>query len=111
MIISADAADRIDTPIYNILEGVKSEIPLIPMTFIDGYKFNERLYELKKWVLADFGEYGANTWRMTETHLWGVNSELFPQSNKEEYLKFDKFVRDSQPCVLPHRDDLLPLPR
>ena len=99
MVISADRKGTLDQPTLNLLKEVKSEVPIVQINSFSGYEFDEKLYELDQWILADFLEYGANSPRQNCTHLWGVNSHLFSQANTEEWVKFDKFVKDRKPLV------------
>lgn len=99
MIISANKNGQLDAPTYNLLKEISIEIPIVQLNTFSGYEFDEKLYNLKGWVLADFLELGANDWDRKETLLWGKNSELFSKANTEEWQKFDKFVTDNPPLL------------
>jgi len=99
MIVSSDATGRFDAPVYNILKEVSSPIPIVPVTTFSDFVFNEKLYDLKDWILADFLELGANDWSREETLLWGGNSQNFKKAQTEEWQKFEKFVREHPPKI------------
>jgi hypothetical protein len=89
----------LDTPTYELLKNVASEIPIVQVNAFSNFQFKENLYSLKKWVLADFSELGANRWDTKDTFLWGNNSKQFPHADNEEWGKFDAFVRKVPPIV------------
>jgi hypothetical protein len=107
MIISPDAKGKMDAPVYNILTEVSSPIPIIPITAFSDFIFDEKLYDLKEWVLADYMELGANDWDRKETLLWGVNSQKFNKAQSEEWVKFERFVQKRPPKVYFKRELLL----
>lgn len=102
MIIFPDGNNNYDHVVYKIFKDVDSGgIPIVPITRIHDFKFNEKLLDIKgKWILADFVEYGWN-WDRIETHFFGVNTHsryeyLFPG---EEWKKFDDFVKNNPPEI------------
>lgn len=99
MIISPDKNGVIDHVVFNILQGVKSGIPIIPVTRTANFVFNENLKTVDRYVLADFVEYDWN-WNREETHLFGVNTEMvvdkFPG---DEWKKFDEWVTGNPPTI------------
>ncbi len=99
MIISPYKDGFVDAPVMNILQGVDTDIPIVFVTKFSDFVFNEKLYELDKWVLADFGEMGANDWDRKDTLLWGRNSQNFRKAQTDEWRKFDEFVRTKPPLV------------
>lgn len=106
MVISADRKGTLDQPTLNLLKEVKSEVPIVQINSFSGYEFDEKLYELDQWVLADFLELGANDWNRQETLVWGYNSKKFPKAQAVEWQKFDKFVQDKPPILTLKREFL-----
>lgn len=110
MIISPDKNGVIDPPLFNFLKGLDVDVPVVPLARTANYIFNEKLYDLKEWVLIDYIEYGANDWDRENTHKWGINTELFKyrfKDNWEEWLKFDKFCIENHPKLTFKRELLL----
>lgn len=99
MIVSADIKGTLDHPACNLLRGINTFIPMIPLSMFNDYEFNPELYNLDKYLLFDFCEYGANDWDMKDTHIWGVNSYKFPQTQITEWKKFDNFIQEKPPTV------------
>lgn len=104
MIISAHKNNYLDPPVYNLLKEINSPVPIVQISSLQDYVFNPSLYELKEWILADFCEYGANDFNDGITHVWGVNIELFPKAQTEEWKKFDQFVKDNPPALIFKRE-------
>lgn len=98
-VISHDKREIFDAPTLNLLKEVNSPIPIVQVNQFSDYQFNPELYDLDKYILADFCEYGANSFDFTTTHLWGKNSEKFKLADGEEWKKFDQFVKDKEPTV------------
>jgi len=99
MIVSPDLEGRMDGSALRIANHIKSSVPLIPMTRIEGFKFNPALLNLDKYVLLDYSELWWNS-ENTDTHLFGKNTNDFPEIFKgDEWKKFDDFVREKPPLV------------
>lgn len=99
MVVSSHKKGIIDHPTYNLLKEISIDVPIVPLNNFSNYEFNEELYNLDKWVLADFLEMGANDWDRKETLIFGENSQDFKKANTEEWQKFDKFVQDNPPIA------------
>jgi len=104
MVISACKSGRLDHPTLNLLKEVKIDVPIVQINQFSDYEFNEDLYNLDKWVLADFLELGANDWTMENSLIWGRNSELFFKARTEEWGKFEQFVKDNPPAIIFKRE-------
>lgn len=100
MIIVADKMDRTDGPAHTMLQKVNSELPIVLVSRVDGFVFNDALLSLagKDWVLFDFVENGWN-WQMEESHIWGKNTSNFDFFNGDEYKKLDEFIKNNPPVV------------
>jgi hypothetical protein len=104
MIVSADASRRVDPVVANILKEVETKLPLIPITRLENYEFNESLLKLDKYVLVDFVEVGWE-WNMEETQLFGKNTKLFNHLFVgDEWKKFDDFVTGKPPLLYLKRE-------
>lgn len=105
MLRTPDKNGQIDGTVQRILQGVRTDKTIVPLTLLNNFFFDESLYELKDWVLVDYCEYGANHWDRQETHFWGKNTQDFTYVPKtEEWAKFDKFVKDNPPSLILKRE-------
>lgn len=98
MVILADANGRTDTPAYEMLRQINSPIPMVLVSRVDGFVFNQSLYQLDKYILVDYVENGWN-WDRKFTHKWTFNSEKFDFLNTDEYKRFDDFVHTKRPLL------------
>jgi len=99
MIVSPDANGNMDGSVLRIAREISSHIPIVPITRIEGFKFNPELLELDKYVLLDYSELWWSTDNF-DTHLFGKNTDQFSEIYKgEEWAKFDDFVRNNPPKI------------
>jgi hypothetical protein len=107
MIYVANAAGTTDGVMYNVLNRINTEIPIVLVTRPDDFKFNEDLRRLDKYILVDMVENGWNFDWARGTHFFGNNTEyfadLFPS---EEWMKFENFVVGNQPIKYLKREML-----
>lgn len=96
MIIVADKKGRTDGTMSNVLSLVKTDIPIVLMARTGMFKFNDELTKLDKYVLVEASEMGWD-WKFTDSHVWGKNTELFPQFQDQEYQRFDEWVAGNPP--------------
>jgi hypothetical protein len=105
MIYSFDKHQRLDGSAVRIAQHIDScGLPLLPVTRVEGFEFNEELYSLKDYILLDYSEL---FWfcENTETHLFGVNTEKFNDVFRgEEWVKFDNWVKDNPPKLYLKRE-------
>ena len=104
MVVSACKSGRLDHPTLNLLKEVKIDVPIVQINQFSDYVFNEDLYKLKDWVLADFMEQGANSWDCRETLLFGHNAIKFDKANTWDWIKFDEFVQANPPKLYLKRE-------
>lgn len=97
-LIVADRKGRTDGVFHSMLERVGSPIPIVLMSRTAGYRFNEDLLNLDKWILVEGSEHGWN-FNLTETHVWGKNTDQFPHFDDEHYKRFDDFVASKPPLM------------
>ena len=99
MIISPDKKGTIDPVVYDIVKHIKSDIPIVPITRVENFEFNDDLLNLDRYALIDMEELGWN-WDMKTTHFFGRNTYYFKESYEgDEWQKFDDFIGDRQPLL------------
>lgn len=96
MIVSPDKSGRVDGVVHNIIRHIQTDATLVPVTKLDGFVFNEDLYDHDKIIILDYCEHGANEWDRKETPLFGVNAEKFG-FDTDEWKRFNAFVADKKP--------------
>lgn len=107
-IIVADTLQRTDGPAYQVLQGVSSPLPILLISRVENYQFNNTIYQLagKKWVLCDFIELGwSYHWKYG--HKWGENTKEFDFLQGSEWGKLDKFIKENPPVLTFCRELLL----
>jgi hypothetical protein len=103
-IISPDINKNMDGSVLRIAQHINSPIPIVPITRIEGFKFNDGLLALDKYILLDYSELWWNT-ENTDTHLFGKNTGDFPEIFKgDDWRRFDDFVRDNPPLLTLKRE-------
>lgn len=88
-----------DGSVLRIAKTINSPLPLIPITRIDGFKFNPDLLRVKDYVLLDYSELFWNV-ENVDTHVFGLNTSQFPeQFPGDEWQKFEDFVHNNPPKI------------
>src|SRR3990167_974536 len=96
MVIIADKRGFSDTPAYEFLRLISCDLPIVLVSRIGDFQFNNDLLKLDKYILVDFIENGWK-WDMREGHHWGRNTEKFDFLQSDEWKKFEDFVIDKPP--------------
>src|SRR5436190_1060159 len=99
----ADANGTTDSAFHTLVKHVNSPIPIVMVSWAENFVFNEKLLELKDYVLVCFCEYGWDV-HLTDTHIWGVNSEKFVRYYTGDWKKFDRWVKGNPPKLLFKRE-------
>ena len=95
-VIVADRLGRCDTPAFEFLRLIKCDLPIVLVSRVADFQFNNDLYKLDKFLLCDFVENGWQ-WDMKDGHHWGKNTEKFDFLQSDEYKKFDEFIASKPP--------------
>jgi len=104
MLISADK-NKFSPPEHRVFENVKSDIPLVLITRLDNFEFNDQLLGLKEYVLCDYCEYEWDKSDFKDTHVFGKNTDDFAyRFPGEEWIKFDNWVKENPPKLYIKRE-------
>lgn len=105
MIVSPDKSGRIDPVVFNFLQHVDSSIPLVPITRLENYQFNDSLLSLSQYVVLNFCEFDHNfTWERG-TPVFGKNIDKFQDKfSGEEWRKLNGFVSNNPPVLTFQRE-------
>lgn len=99
MIATPDINGQMDGSVLRIASGINSPYPIVPITRIEGFKFNPDLLSLDKYVLLDYSELYWNS-ENTDTHLFGKNTSDYPeQFPGDDWKRFDDFVKEQPPVI------------
>lgn len=102
-IITADKQGRTDS-IYHSLNGrIESKYPIVLVSWVEDFIFNDSLLGIKDYVLLCMCEYGYD-FEIKDTHIWGNNSYEIPRYYKGDWAVFDKWVKDNPPKLLLKRE-------
>jgi len=104
-IISADR-NRYSPPEYDVIKNVNSPIPLVLVTRLSDYVFNEELLSLKDYILINMSEFNWDfNWDFSPIFGDG-DDRLFDIFKGEEWIKFAKFVEKNPPKLTFQREIL-----
>lgn len=108
-----DATGRFDPPGVDTIRQTpgrvekeeEADVIFIPFARFDGFRFDERLNDIKKpWVFFDWSEFGWDD-PGTSSYLWGANGRTaHPAFGTEELVKFDQFVFNHPPILTFQRE-------
>jgi len=104
MIISACADNKFSPPEWNIIKDVNSLIPIVLVTRLSDFVFNEELLSLDKYVLCSMCEFGWD-YEWLYTPVFGNDSILkCGLFDGGEWAKFNDFVRNNPPVLTFQRE-------
>lgn len=103
MVIIADKNGGIDSAYHTLVKHIKSDTPIVMVSWSENFVFNEELLNLKEWVCCCFCEYGWDV-QLTESHIWGKNSEKFSRYYNGDWVKFDNWVKENPPKIFFKRE-------
>jgi len=104
MVISACAGNRFSPPEMNVVKDVNSPIPIVLVTRLSDFVFNEELLSLDKYVLCNMCEFGwSYEWLCTPIFGdYSIGASALFEGN--EWAKFNDFVRNSKPILTLQRE-------
>ena len=99
----ADARQQTDGAIARLLEKVVCPVTVVLMGRTNGFKFNNKLKTVGRYVLVEVSELGWD-YKFIDSHTWGQNTANFPQYEDDEYKKFDDWVASNPPLFTLQRE-------
>lgn len=103
-LVSPCKSGRIDPVWYALFKEVESKIPIVVVTKMEDYIFNDELYKLERYILVCGCEYGWSEEFDIGTHIWGDNTDWFEQFNSNEWKRFEEFVNKKSPILVFKRE-------
>jgi len=102
-IILADNNGQVDSAYHTLVRHIQSSIPIVMISWVENFVFNPELLKIKDYILICFCEYGYDA-VLTDTHLWGNNSEKFTRYYTGDWVKFDDWVKENPPKLILKRE-------
>ena len=93
MIIVADKHGRTDSAYHSFNGRLNVGIPVVIVSWVEDFVFNEDLLNIKDYVLICFCEYGYD-FKIVDTHVWGTGNAP-ERYRSEEWDKFDNWVKEN----------------
>jgi hypothetical protein len=103
MLIVADAKGVTDGVMHQVCEKINSPIPIVLVAWSHRFRLNKELLSLKDFLLVDVCEYGYDH-VMTDSHIFGGNSEKFSRYYSKDWIDFDNWVKENPPKLLLKRE-------
>jgi hypothetical protein len=103
MVIIADKNGQADSAYHTLVRHIKSELPIVMVSWAEKFEFNPKLLDIKDFILICFCEYGYDA-NLVDTHIWGRNSDKFPRYYNGGWIEFDNWVKDNPPKLLLKRE-------
>lgn len=105
MIYIADANGRTDSAYHTLVTKIPTDKDIVMVSWVEGFQFNDALLNVKDYILVCYCEYGYDhDFTATGTHIWGCNSVKFSRYYKEDWIKFDDWVKKNPPSLMFKRE-------
>jgi hypothetical protein len=104
-IIVSDKNGSTDSSYHTLITKINSKYPIVVVSWVENFVFNDALLELTDYVIGDYCEYGYD-WDLEKSgsHIWGVNSDKFPRYYNNDWIKFDNWVKANPPKLMLKRE-------
>lgn len=107
MIILADKNGRIDSAYHTLVKHINSKLPIVMVSWVESFVFNDALFGIKDYVLISFCEYGWN-YEIKDSHIWGINTDKNGYGDGrykgKGWNKFDDWVKSNPPRLIFSRE-------
>jgi len=104
-VIVADKQGRTDGSAHNFIQKIPTDMPIVLVSRVDDFVFNEELLSLDKYILVNFFEMGWDFDWNDGGHLFGAGrSHYLKMFLSEEWKKFDDFVKNNPPMLTFQRE-------
>lgn len=102
MVIVADGRGRTDSVYHTLVTKIKSELPLVIVSWVEGFVFNEALLGVKDYILICFCEYGYD-FEIKNSHIWGQGNATERYSGGD-WDKLENWVKENPFKILFKRE-------
>lgn len=98
MVVTSDKNGRTDSAYHTLVKKIDSKYPIVMVSWVEDFIFNETLLNIKNYVLICFCEYGWN-YEIKDSHIWGRNTDKKGYGDGRykggEWDKFDNWVKEN----------------
>lgn len=101
MTIISDKNGQTDSAYHTLVKHIKSDVPIVMVSWSENFVFNDALLSLKEYCLVCFCEYGWD-YKITDSHIWGQNT--VDRYYTGDWVKFDNWVKANPFKVLLKRE-------
>lgn len=92
MIYTADKLGRTDSAYHTLVSKVECKYPVVIVSWVDGFIFNDALLDVTEAILFDYGEYGWDV-EITDTPIWGNHIDQITRYESTEWYKFNNWAK------------------
>lgn len=103
MIYTADKNQQTDSAYHTLVRHIPCKYDIVMVNWAENFVFNDALLGLKDYILICYCEYGWNV-DLTESHIWGENSDKFYRYYNGDWVKFDNWVKENKPRLILKRE-------
>lgn len=103
MIITADKNEVTDSAYHSLVKHIKCDIPIVIVSWVENFVFNDALLNIKDFILICYCEYGWD-YKIESSHIWGLNKDASGRYIGEEWNKFDNWVKENPFKILFKRE-------
>lgn len=102
-IIVSDKNGSTDSSYHSLITKINSKYPIVVVSWVENFVFNDALLGLTDYVLICYCEYGWN-YEIKDSHIWGVNKDNSGRYSGGDWDKFDDWVKSNPPKILFKRE-------
>lgn len=107
MIYTADKNGVTDGSMFNFCQKINSKYPIVIVSWVENFVFNDALLGLKDYCLVCMCEYGWN-YEVVDSHIWGTNTNSNGYGDGRysgsEWTKFDNWVKENPYKIMLKRE-------
>ena len=105
MIVSPDKSGRIDPVVYSFIKDIDSSVPLVPITRLENFEFNDALRTLSHYIILNFCEFDHNFDWERGTPIFGKNIHQFDDKfSGYQWAKLNSFIAQTPPLLTFQRE-------
>ncbi len=93
MIYFADKNGRTDSVYHTLITKLTCNIPIVLVSWVEDFVFNDALLDIKDYTLICFCEYGYD-FEIKDSHIWGKGTAP-ERYRSEQWDKFDTWVKNN----------------
>ena len=105
MIIQPNIGQGLDGTLIRMVEQIKSDLPIVPVSRMGDFKFNTDLFRLTDYILIDMCEMSWNTpFESTGSAIFGRTADKFNEYQSDDWKRFNEWVANNPPLLTFQRE-------